>query len=219
MTIYFSKSTSPKKWYLWASAKTTPFCACIFFALTHWNGITLWNWQLNVTLKHKIMLTSRQKSKKYNPFSHVILMSQFMLYVYSLNYVNRSPSPITHWGLNKMVTCFEDNIFKCNFFKENFSFWFIMKSLKFFPNSLTYKSALVQVMVWCWTIRIPLPKPMLTYFTDLHASPGLNELLHYSFIFIREMLQHFSYISTMGTKTQSNKKKKTEEFLIKIILW
>ena len=60
---------------------------------------------------------------------------------------------------------------------------------------------------------------MMTYFTDLYAFPGLNELLHYSFIFIREMLQYFSYISTMGTKTQSNKKKKTEEFLKKIILW
>ena len=48
-------------------------------------------------------------------------------------------------------------------------FIFVQISLRFVPKSLIDdKSALVQVMAWCWTGNKPLPEPMLTEFTDAY---------------------------------------------------
>ena len=45
----------------------------------------------------------------------------------------------------------------------------IQISLKFVLEGPTdNKSALVQVMAWCWTDTKPLPEPMLTQFTDAY---------------------------------------------------
>ena len=60
-----------------------------------------------------------------------------------------------------------DDIFKSIF---NESVWIsITISLKFIPKvSVDYKSALVQVMAWHRTGEKPLPKSMLTQFTDAY---------------------------------------------------
>ena len=60
-----------------------------------------------------------------------------------------------------------DAIFKSIF---NESVWIsITISLKFIPKgSIDYKSALVQVMAWHRTGEKPLPKSMLTQFTDAY---------------------------------------------------
>ena len=54
----------------------------------------------------------------------------------------------------------------------------IQISLKFVPKVETDNtSALVHVMSWCQTDNKPLLEPMMTaQFTNIYASPGLNEL-------------------------------------------
>ena len=43
----------------------------------------------------------------------------------------------------------------------------IQIALKLVPEDpIDNKSAVVQVMAWCWTGGKPLPEPMLTQFTD-----------------------------------------------------
>ena len=54
-----------------------------------------------------------------------------------------------HWGWNKFTVILQT----CNFLQEN---------LVILINKFC-KSALVQVMAWCWTGDKPLPEPTLTY--------------------------------------------------------
>ena len=59
-----------------------------------------------------------------------------------------------------------DDIFKYISMNEKI---LILISLKFVPMSpIDNMSALVQVMVWCWTGSKPLPEPILTKFTDAY---------------------------------------------------
>ena len=60
-----------------------------------------------------------------------------------------------------------DDIFKSIF---NESVWILITiSLKFIPNGpIDYKSALVRVMAWHRIGEKPLPKSMLTQFTDAY---------------------------------------------------
>ena len=54
------------------------------------------------------------------------------------------------------------DLFKCIFVIEKFCI-LIQISLKFVPKGpINNKSALVQVMAWCWTGDKPLTEPMLT---------------------------------------------------------
>ena len=63
---------------------------------------------------------------------------------------------------------FIDDILKCIFINEKFCIS-IEISLKFVPKDLIDKmSALVQVMAWRLTGDKPLPKPMMTQFTDAY---------------------------------------------------
>ena len=60
------------------------------------------------------------------------------------------------------------NIFNRIFLNENVTV-LIHISLKFVPKVLIdNKSALVQVMAWCWTDAEPLPEPMVTQFHDTY---------------------------------------------------
>ena len=63
---------------------------------------------------------------------------------------------------------FADDIFKYIFVIENVRIS-IRISLKFVRKSpIDNKSALVQVMAWCWTGNKPLPESMLTQFSDAY---------------------------------------------------
>ena len=58
-------------------------------------------------------------------------------------------------------------------FQMHFHEWkaviFIQISLKFVPKDpIDNKSALVQVMAWCWTGNKTFPEPMMTQFTDAY---------------------------------------------------
>ena len=65
-----------------------------------------------------------------------------------------------------MAASLADDIFKCIFFNENVRIS-IKISLKFVPKGqIDNKSAIVQVMAWCWTGDKPLYEPMLSQFTD-----------------------------------------------------
>ena len=65
-----------------------------------------------------------------------------------------------------MADTFADNISQRIFLNENVRI-LIQISLKFIPRgSNDNKSALFQVMAWCWTSDKPLPQQMLTQFTD-----------------------------------------------------
>ena len=76
---------------------------------------------------------------------------------------------LTHIPLDKMANTFEDDIFKRTFLNENVRIS-IQISLKFVPWGLNdNKSALVQVMAWRRTSDKPLPKLMLTQFTDTYT--------------------------------------------------
>ena len=68
-----------------------------------------------------------------------------------------------------------DSIFKCIFLNENY-YILIQIPLKFVPSSPNDKSTLVQVMVWHRTGNKSLHEPMMTQFTWIYASPGLNVL-------------------------------------------
>ena len=68
------------------------------------------------------------------------------------------------------ITClhFTNNKFKCIFVNENVRIS-ILISLKFLPKGpIDNKSALVQVIAWHQTGDKPLPKTMLTQFTDAY---------------------------------------------------
>ena len=55
------------------------------------------------------------------------------------------------------------------FFDFNLKSILIWTSLKFVPKGpIDNKSAMVQVMAWCHTGSKPLPKPMVTLFTDAY---------------------------------------------------
>ena len=70
--------------------------------------------------------------------------------------------------MDKMAAILADDIFKWIFLNEN-SRIPIQISLKFVPKSpIDNKSALVQVMAWCWTGDKPLPEPMMTQFNDAY---------------------------------------------------
>ena len=63
---------------------------------------------------------------------------------------------------------FADNCFKLTFVNEKFCIW-IRISVKFVPKSqVDNKSAKVQVMTWCWIGNKPLPKRVLTQFTNAY---------------------------------------------------
>ena len=67
-----------------------------------------------------------------------------------------------------MATILADDIFKCIRLNENDRI-LIQISLKFVLRSLIdNKPALVQAMTWRRTGDKPLPKPMLTQFTDAY---------------------------------------------------
>ena len=67
-----------------------------------------------------------------------------------------------------MAAISADDIFKCIFFNENDRIP-IRISLKFVPRSaIANKPASVQVMAWCRASDKPLPKPMMTQFTDAY---------------------------------------------------
>ena len=63
---------------------------------------------------------------------------------------------------------FADDVFKCNFMKENF--WIPIKiSLKFVPEGpINNISALVQIMAWRRIGDKPLSEPMMTQFNDAY---------------------------------------------------
>ena len=67
-----------------------------------------------------------------------------------------------------MIAFLADDIFICIILNENVRIS-IKISLKFVPKgAIDNKSALVQVMAWRRTGDKPLPKPMLTQFTDAY---------------------------------------------------
>ena len=67
-----------------------------------------------------------------------------------------------------MATILANDILQCIFLKEDDRIP-IQISLKFVPRSpIDNKAALVQVMAWCRTGDKPLPKPMMTQFTDTY---------------------------------------------------
>ena len=72
---------------------------------------------------------------------------------------------------------FTDDIFKCIFMNENV--WILIKiSLKYVPKvRINNIPALVQIMAWCRLGDKPLSEQMMVCFTDIYASPGLNELI------------------------------------------
>ena len=75
---------------------------------------------------------------------------------------------VATWLGSKYGRQFADDSFKHIFVNENFciSTWI---SLRFVPKGPIYNwSAWVQVMAWRWTADKPLPKPMLTQFTDAY---------------------------------------------------
>ena len=89
-------------------------------------------------------------------------------FVWSLVMALKSYSLLTHLPLNKMAAILADDIFKYIFLNKNFRIS-IKISLKFVPKvPLDNKSVLVQVMAWRRTGDKPLPKPMLTQFTDVY---------------------------------------------------
>ena len=54
-------------------------------------------------------------------------------------------------------------------------------SLRLVPEGpIDNKSALIQVMAWCWTHDKPLPEPRLTKFTDIYVALKTDELNEYS---------------------------------------
>ena len=56
---------------------------------------------------------------------------------------------LTRWSWDKMAATLTDNIFKCNFVKDNVLIW-IQISLNFVPKGgVDNKLSLVQVMAWC----------------------------------------------------------------------
>ena len=72
---------------------------------------------------------------------------------------------------------FTDDIFKCIFMNENV--WILIKiSLKYVPKvRINNIPALVQIMAWRRLGDKPLSEQMMVCFTDIYASPGLNELI------------------------------------------
>ena len=75
-----------------------------------------------------------------------------------------------------MVAILSHDNFKCIFLIENDSIP-IWISLKFVPRiPVDSKPVLVQTMAWHRTDDKPLPKPMLTMFTDSYAALGREEL-------------------------------------------
>ena len=84
-----------------------------------------------------------------------------------LGYVNLLP-------LRQDVSYFAEATFKFIFLYENYCI-LIQISTKFVPKCSVYnKSALVQVMAWCWTGDSwtgdkPLPESMLNQFTDAYV--------------------------------------------------
>ena len=67
-----------------------------------------------------------------------------------------------------MIAILTDDIFKSIFLNENDRIQ-IQISLKFVPSSpIDSMPVLVQVMAWCRTGYKPLPKPVLTQFTDAY---------------------------------------------------
>ena len=68
--------------------------------------------------------------------------------------------------MDKMAAILADDILKCIFMNAKLRI-LIPISLMFVPKGpIDNKSALVQVMAWCWTGDKPLPVPMLDKFTD-----------------------------------------------------
>ena len=75
---------------------------------------------------------------------------------------------LTDLPLNKMAAVLADDIFKCIFLNESdrIQIWI---SLTFVPRgSIDSKSALIQVMAWCWTADKPFPEPMMALFIDTY---------------------------------------------------
>ena len=70
--------------------------------------------------------------------------------------------------LDKMTATLADDNFKCNFLNENDKIP-IRVSLEFvFKTPIDKKQVLLQVMAWRQPGDKPLPKPMLTKFTDTY---------------------------------------------------
>ena len=89
-----------------------------------------------------------------------------IIWLPNCQWINPEEYELTHLPLDKMAATFADDIFKHIFLNENVKIS-ILISLKFVPKGpIDNKSALVQVMAWCWTGDKSLPDPMLTQFTD-----------------------------------------------------
>ena len=82
--------------------------------------------------------------------------------------INSSQQGLTHLPLDKMAAILADDIFKCIFLNEDDKI-LIQISVRLIPRSpIGNKPALVQVMAWRRAGDKPLPKPMLTQFTNAY---------------------------------------------------
>ena len=125
-------------------------------------------WNVNIALSFDVNIAL--SSDVNIALSSELLESfeDFAKFVWSLVMALKSYSLLTHLSLNKMAAILADDIFKCIFLNKIFRIS-IKISLKFVPKVPLYnKSALVQVMAWRRTGDKPLPKPMLTQFTDVY---------------------------------------------------
>ena len=131
-------------------------------ALTEWLIFSGWNFRIAVS-RVNVLSVLIQISLKF--ISRCLIGTKSAL-VHEMAW--HWTWPVNSYLPDKMAAILADDNFKCIFLNENDRIQ-IQIPLKFVPgNLIDNKPALLQVMAWRWTGDKPLPKPMLTQFTDAY---------------------------------------------------